>query len=70
MTALKDPCVIDGFEYTAASNFSGLPGAPERRFTLINIDGTNYTAPEECLFTLNNSYVEGMWAFFMKILIT
>jgi hypothetical protein len=38
VTALNDPCVIDGFEYTAASNFSGLPETPERRFTPININ--------------------------------
>jgi hypothetical protein len=69
MTALKDPCVINGFEYTAASNFSGLPEAPERRFTPININGTNYTAPEECLYTLSQSYVNGMLLFFDLTLI-
>jgi hypothetical protein len=42
---------------------------PGRRFAPININGTNYTAPEECLYTLNNSYVEGMWAFFLQTLI-
>lgn len=66
-TALKNPCTIEGRGYTAETNYSGLSQAG-RRFVSINVAGTNYTAPEECVYSLDRLYKNGMYWFFRDIL--
>lgn len=62
-TALKKPCNIEGREYTAENNYSGLPQSG-RRLVPITLAGTNYTAPLECVYSLDRSYKLGMKSFF------
>ncbi|KAI1857459.1 hypothetical protein JX265_011194 [Neoarthrinium moseri] len=66
-TALKSPCLIDGVEYDK-SNFSRIPRTPGRIFTGINVDGTEYTAPDECLYKLMWLYGHALDAFMAQTL--
>lgn len=61
-TALKSPCLVDDIVYDKG-NFSEVPQAPDRVFTGINIDGTNYTVPDECLYKLEWLYGAAINAF-------
>ncbi|KAI2776395.1 hypothetical protein F4815DRAFT_484627 [Daldinia loculata] len=54
-TALQSPCFIDGQSYDL-SNFSTVPEKEGRVFTGINIDGTNYTAPDDCMYKMSYPY--------------
>ncbi|KAI0380397.1 hypothetical protein F5Y04DRAFT_97592 [Hypomontagnella monticulosa] len=61
-TALQTPCLVDDVWYS----LSDLPSVPKiegRTFTDINIDGTNYTAPHECLYKISYPYVAAFSRF-------
>lgn len=55
-TALKTPCVIDDKEYSIQNNFSDVPRSPGRIFTPVAVNGVNYSAPDECLYKMDNIY--------------
>ncbi|KAI2472449.1 hypothetical protein F4781DRAFT_445381 [Annulohypoxylon bovei var. microspora] len=61
-TALQSPCLVDGGWYDL-SNISTAPKTKDRVFTGINIDGKNYTAPDECLYKMWYLYAEGLYRF-------
>lgn len=63
LTALQNPCTIEGREYTAESNYSGMSWSGQRLIP-IQIAGTNYTAPEACMYSLDRLYAVGMDDFF------
>lgn len=68
-TALKDPCVIDGVEYSGkTNNFSDVPRTATRNFTNVHSDGAYYHAPEECVYTLSAQYVMGMYDWMTQTL--
>lgn len=68
-TALKDPCVIDGIEYSGkTNNFSDVPRVATRNFTNVHSNGSYYHAPEECVYTLSNQYVMGMYDWMTQTL--
>ncbi|KAK6853870.1 hypothetical protein PG995_010682 [Apiospora arundinis] len=67
-TALKTPCVVDGSTYDLKSNWTDIPKVPGREFVGININGTNYTAPNECLYKLESIYGMAMTKFMEKLL--
>lgn len=68
-TALKDPCVIDGVEYSGkANNFSDVPRTATRNFTHVHSNGAYYHAPEECVYTLSAQYVMGMYDWMAQTL--
>ncbi|KAI8959210.1 hypothetical protein F5Y11DRAFT_333769 [Daldinia sp. FL1419] len=61
-TALQTPCFVDGESYDL-SNFSAVPEKDGRTFTGINVDGTNYTAPDDCMYKLSYPYWVAMNMF-------
>ncbi|KAI2640860.1 hypothetical protein GGS26DRAFT_180332 [Hypomontagnella submonticulosa] len=61
-TALQTPCLLDGTWYDLP-NLSSVPKIDGRTFTDINIDGTNYTAPHECLYKISYPFVAGLTQF-------
>lgn len=67
-TALKDPCVIDGIEYSKNNNFSNVPRTANRNFTNVHSNGSHYHAPEECVYTLSAQYVMGMYDWMTQTL--
>ncbi|KAK7957868.1 hypothetical protein PG988_012716 [Apiospora saccharicola] len=67
-TALKTPCTIDNATYELTSNWADIPRIPGRQFVGINLDGTNYTAPNECLYKMEAVYGMAMTAFMEKLL--
>ncbi|KAL7629752.1 hypothetical protein AAE478_001275 [Parahypoxylon ruwenzoriense] len=60
-TALQRPCFIDG-EWYDLSNVSGVPQREGREFVSINVDGTNYTTPSECLYKMMQPYAYALSA--------
>lgn len=68
-TALKSPCPIDGVEYTTAHNFTDVPRAPGRTFSDVYVNGTWYSAPGECLYSMSTWYVVGMYDFMTQTLL-
>lgn len=69
-TALKDPCVIDGVEYTKGNNFSDVPRTATRNFTNVHSNGSYFNAPEECIYSLSNQYIMGMYDWMKETLLT
>lgn len=70
-TALKDPCLIDGVEYSGKkNNFSDVPRTATRNFTNVHSNGSYYHAPEECVYTLSAQYVMGMYDWMTQTLFT
>ncbi|KAK7926693.1 hypothetical protein PG985_003691 [Apiospora marii] len=67
-TALKTPCRLDNATYDLKTNWSGIPRVPGREFVGINVDGANYTAPNECLYKLESIYGLAMTAFMEPLL--
>lgn len=67
-TALKTPCVIDGSTYELKSNWTDILRIPGREFVGVNVGGTNYTAPNECLYKLQSVYGMAMTSFMKKLL--
>lgn len=67
-TALKDPCVIDGVQYSSKNNFSDVPRTANRNFTNVHSNGSYYNAPEECVYTLSAQYVMGMYDWMTQTL--
>ncbi|KAI0131841.1 hypothetical protein BJ170DRAFT_222673 [Xylariales sp. AK1849] len=67
-TALKSPCVVDDVEYDKA-DFDKIPRS-NHTFAGINVDGTNYTAPDECLYKLLWLYGEALSSFMDSTLFT
>ncbi|KAI1336604.1 hypothetical protein F5Y15DRAFT_408460 [Xylariaceae sp. FL0016] len=61
-TALKTPCQVDDAWYDL-SNLSSIPQIPGRDFVGINVNGTNYTAPNECLYKMLWLYGEALYSF-------
>lgn len=68
-TALQTPCLV-GNEWYDLSNISNFPRDPERQFAGINVDGTNYTAPNECLYKVMFPYVEALATFMSTSLLS
>ncbi|XXG95094.1 ribosome-binding protein [Hypoxylon texense] len=61
-TALQTPCRVDD-EWFDLSDISSVPKTEGRLFTEINIDGTNYTAPDECLYKMMSPYAIALSSF-------
>ncbi|KAI4867977.1 hypothetical protein F4820DRAFT_411924 [Hypoxylon rubiginosum] len=61
-TALQTPCLVDD-EWFDLSDIPRVPKAEGRSFTEINIDGTNYTAPDECLYKMMFPYAYALTSF-------
>ncbi|KAH6660957.1 hypothetical protein BKA67DRAFT_510103 [Truncatella angustata] len=61
-TALKSPCLIDNVMYDK-TNFSEVSQPSNRTMTGINVDGTNYTVPDECLYKVEWLYGAALNAF-------
>ncbi|KAI1373259.1 hypothetical protein F4677DRAFT_225800 [Hypoxylon crocopeplum] len=61
-TTLQSPCLINGTWFDL-SNISNVPQDPGRQFTPINVDGTNYTAPNECLYKMEFPYLQALYKF-------
>ncbi|KAK6082490.1 hypothetical protein SCUP234_04329 [Seiridium cupressi] len=61
-TALKSPCLVDNAVYDK-TNFSALPSTFNGTLTGINVDGTNYTVPDECLYKLEWLYGAALDSF-------
>ncbi|KAI1078194.1 hypothetical protein F5B20DRAFT_592082 [Whalleya microplaca] len=64
-TALKTPCLLDG-EWYDLSNFQDVPTTPGREFAGINVDGANYTAPNECLYKMVFMYGSALKSFMVN----
>lgn len=62
LTAVQDPCNFEGREYTAESNYSGMPWSGQR-LVPIQVAGTNYTIPKVCLYSIDRLYAVGMHYF-------
>lgn len=68
-TALKTPCTLDNATYELKTNWADISrGVPGRQFVGINIEGTNYTAPNECLYKMEAIYGMAMKAFMERLL--
>ncbi|KAI1775735.1 hypothetical protein F4818DRAFT_414800 [Hypoxylon cercidicola] len=61
-TAIQTPCLVDD-EWYDLSDISDVPKTEGRSFTEINIDGTNYTAPNECTYKMMFPYVIALSTF-------
>lgn len=61
-TALRTPCQVDGDWYDLP-DFSNVPKTDGRTFTEINIDGTNYTAPDDCTYKMLSPYATALSTF-------
>ncbi|KAI1765376.1 hypothetical protein GGR53DRAFT_263822 [Hypoxylon sp. FL1150] len=61
-TALQTPCQVDGKWYDI-SDISNVPKTDGRTFTEINIDGMNYTAPDECTYKMTSPYANALSSF-------
>ncbi|KAI0837824.1 hypothetical protein F5Y06DRAFT_297252 [Hypoxylon sp. FL0890] len=59
-TVLQSPCLING---------KCVPKTQARLFTGINIDGTNYTAPDECMYKMQYQYADGLSRFMSYVLL-
>ncbi|KAF4948853.1 hypothetical protein FGADI_9343 [Fusarium gaditjirri] len=58
---VQTPCTIDGKEYSLA-NFSQTR-SPSDSETIVPVDGTNYTVPHQCVYTLTFRYRQALAAF-------
>ncbi|KAF4334284.1 hypothetical protein FBEOM_11869 [Fusarium beomiforme] len=63
---VQTPCLINGKEYNLA-NFSR-SNEPTAKESLVTIDGTNYTVPIECVYTLTFGYRQALSSFMEKTL--
>ncbi|OTA63214.1 hypothetical protein K449DRAFT_433322 [Hypoxylon sp. EC38] len=61
-TAVQRPCLVDG-EWYDLPNMPDVPKTGGRSFTDINIDGTNYTVPDECMYKMWFPYANGLMNF-------
>ncbi|OAA61975.1 hypothetical protein SPI_04834 [Niveomyces insectorum RCEF 264] len=60
-TVVKSPCMVDGQVYDT-SNFSLVPQS--HQFGAVNYNGSNITAPYECLYEIGGNYVAALGDFF------
>ncbi|CCT63697.1 uncharacterized protein FFB20_02850 [Fusarium fujikuroi] len=58
---VQTPCLIDGKEYKLA-NFSQTRD-PSDSETIVPVDGTNYTVPHQCVYTLSFQYRQALRRF-------
>ncbi|RKL19877.1 hypothetical protein BFJ68_g3356 [Fusarium oxysporum] len=58
---VQQPCMINGTEYQLA-NFSQTK-EPSYSETIVPIDGTNYTVPHQCVYTLTFGYRQALASF-------
>ncbi|KAH7248630.1 uncharacterized protein BKA55DRAFT_513665 [Fusarium redolens] len=58
---IQTPCLINGKEYKLA-NFSQ-SNNPSSTETIVAVDGTNYTVPLQCVYTLTFRYRQGLANF-------
>ncbi|OTB01112.1 hypothetical protein M426DRAFT_266618 [Hypoxylon sp. CI-4A] len=61
-TALQRPCLVDG-QWFDISNMSSAPKTPNRTFTPITVEGTNYTVPNDCLYKMGWIYASALQIF-------
>ena len=61
-TVLQTPCLVDG-EWRDLTAIEGVAKTDGRTFTKINIDGTNYTAPDECFYKMMFPYASALMNF-------
>lgn len=68
-TALKSPCEYNG-TYYEKEDFDEIPRPAGVNFTMVNVDGVNYTAPPECLYKMEKYYGAAVTRFMSQSIFT